>query len=260
MKRTSIKIDFNYIPSEFHELLSEADIYDSSCSEAARVYFIDKGRGYFLKSAPKGELLREAEMTKYFASKGFAANVLGYISGERDWMLTECVTGEDGCFQEYLEKPAKLCDTFAEILRGLHDTDASDCKIDRTSDFLISAEKGYREGRFDDSIFPGGSVFSSADEAWRYLSENAKYLKRDTLIHGDYCLPNVIFKDGRFSGFIDLGNSGMGDRHIDLFWGAWTLWYNLKTADYTGRFFDAYGRDKAELEILKIIASAEVFG
>ncbi len=38
-------------------------------------------------------------------------------------------------------------------------------------------------------------------------------------------------------GFIDLGNGGVGDRHIDLFWGAWTLFYNLKTDRHTERFF-----------------------
>ena len=63
-----------------------------------------------------------------------------------------------------------------------------------------------------------------------------------------------------FSGFIDVGNGGIGDRHIDLFWGAWTLWFNLKTNEYTDRFLDAYGRDKIDMDKLKIVAAAEVFG
>ena len=28
---------------------------------------------------------------------------------------------------------------------------------------------------------------------------------------------------------LDLGAAGRGDRHFDLFWGRWSLQYNLKT-------------------------------
>jgi len=47
-------------------------------------------------------------------------------------------------------------------------------------------------------------------------------LESNTFLHGDYCLPNIILDDWRFSEYIDLDNGGVGDRHIDLFWGAWT--------------------------------------
>ena len=64
----------------------------------------------------------------------------------------------------------------------------------------------------------------------------------------------------RFTGYIDLGNGGVGDRHVDLFWGAWTLNFNLHTDRYRDRFFDAYGRDRIEEEALLTVAAAEVFG
>ena len=67
-------------------------------------------------------------------------------------------------------------------------------------------------------------------------------------------------KDWNLSGFIDLGAGGVGDRHIDLFWGAWTLNFNLHTDKYRERFFDAYGRDKIDVEIINAIGAAEVFG
>ena len=84
-------------------------------------------------------------------------------------------------------------------------------------------------------------------------------LKTDTLLHGDYCLPNIILDNWNFSGFIDLGSGGVGDKHIDLFWGIWTLEFNLKTDKYTNRFLDAYGRFDIEPDMLKIIAAIEVF-
>ena len=59
---------------------------------------------------------------------------------------------------------------------------------------------------------------------------------------------------------MDVGCGGVGDRHIDLFWGVWTLSFNLKTDRYRDRFLDAYGRDRVDETALKIVAAAEVFG
>ena len=85
-------------------------------------------------------------------------------------------------------------------------------------------------------------------------------LKNDTLIHGDYCLPNVMLDNWKFSAFIDVGNGGVGDKHIDLFWGVWTLWYNLKTHEYGDRFLDAYGGQNFDRDMLRVVAAYEVFG
>lgn len=60
------------------------------------------------------------------------------------------------------------------------------------------------------------------------------------LIHGDYCLPNVLVDDGRFSGVIDLGRSGLGDPLDDLAAGVWTLQYNFGPG-LAREFLDAYG-------------------
>ena len=64
----------------------------------------------------------------------------------------------------------------------------------------------------------------------------------------------------KFTGFIDLDHGGIGDRHIDLFWGIWTLGFNLKTDAYRDRFLDAYGTDKIDMEILNAISAFEIFG
>ena len=92
------------------------------------------------------------------------------------------------------------------------------------------------------------------------MTENGKYLQNDTLLHGDYCLPNIMLDNWRFSGFLDVGNGGVGDKHFDIFWGVWTLFFNLKTNAWYDRFLDAYGRDRVEPELLRTVAAFEVFG
>ncbi len=261
MKRTETTVSPSAFPAELAPILSGTRIYDSSCSPEARVWMIDRDGGYFLKRGEKGSLVSEAKMARYFHAKGLGAEVLDYRSEEYDWLLTARVPGEDCTHAEYLSEPKRLCDLYAQILRELHETDPKDCPVsDRTADYLETVRRNREVGRFDLSLFTGEWEFSSAAEAWEVVRQNGKYLKREVLLHGDYCLPNVILKDWRLSGFIDLGNGGVGDRHIDLFWGVWTLWFNLKTNRFRDRFFDAYGRDLVEEELLRVVAASEIFG
>ena len=259
MERTLIDIRVEDFPEDFHPYLSRARVYDSSCSPQARVYFLDVDGGLYLKVSDAGSLKKEALMDGYFYHKGLGApEVVKYLSEERDWLLTSRVAGEDCTHKDYLSDPKRLCDLLATKLRRLHETDASDCPIsNHTANYLATAEKNYQRGECDVSYFDRNA---SAEDAWRTLQEGKHLLRADTLLHGDYCLPNIMLDNWQFSGFIDLGNGGVGDRHVDLFWGAWTLNFNLGTDEYRTRFFDAYGRDRVDEEIVRIISSAEVFG
>ena len=62
-----------------------------------------------------------------------------------------------------------------------------------------------------------------------------------TLIHGDYCLPNILVKNGKISGFVDLGGAGVGDPWIDYAWCIWSLEYNLGTKEYTPILLEKLG-------------------
>ena len=126
--------------------------------------------------------------------------------------------------------------------------------------YFSLVKENFRAGRYDTSYFTDIYGDASADEIHSVLLDGKELLNSRVLLHGDYCLPNIILDDWRFSGFIDLGNGGVGDRHVDIYWGAWTLNFNLKTDAYRDRFFDAYGRDKINSEAIRIVAAAEVFG
>ena len=261
MKRTRISLNLDDFPSQFHPLLHSGTIFDSSCSTDARVYFIDRDGGYFLKSAPKGTLKTEADMTAFFHSKGLSAQVLAYESGEKDWLLTSKVPGEDCLHQQYLDDPKRLCDATAEFLRQLHSLPTSGCPVpDRTKTYMETARRNYETGNYDASLFPDNWGYDSPEAAWDVICKNGHLLRSDTLLHGDYCLPIIMMDDWKLSGFIDVGSGGVGDRHVDLFWGMWSLMFNLKTDAYRERFLDCYGREIIEPEMFPIISAFEVFG
>lgn len=259
MKRTPIQPDLSFFPAEFHNLLT-APVFDSSCSKEARVYFIDRDGGYFLKSAPPGTLQKEAAMDRFFHEKGLGPQVLSYVTGQQDWLLTARVPGEDCLHAQYISDPKRLCDTTAALLRQLHETPIDGCPVDRTADYIATTLENHRTGRYDSTLFPDNWGYACAEDAIAVVREFAPALKSDTLLHGDYCLPNILLQNWKFTGFIDLGTGGMGDRHIDLFWGVWSLFFNLKTDAWGVRFLDVYGRDKIDKDILAAIAAFEVFG
>lgn len=258
MTLTKITINENEYPEVFRPYFSGTDLYDSSCSPAAKVIFIDRDGGYFLKRSAKGTLSREAMMTGIFHENGMAARVVAFESDGADYLLTEKVHGEDCVSEKHLSDPKLLSETTGMILSELHSKKICGVSLpDRTEEILANVEKNYKNGSFDNHFLHGMSKIDTIDDAWKTVNETKHLLKNDVLMHGDYCLPNVILKDWKLSGFIDLGGAGVGDRHFDVFWGLWTLIYNLKTDAYCGRFLDAYGREKIDFDLLRAIAAFE---
>jgi kanamycin kinase len=65
------------------------------------------------------------------------------------------------------------------------------------------------------------------------------------LVHGDACLPNILFRGDRtLGGFVDLGAMGVGDVEADLSATVWSLQYNLGPGHGLD-FLRAYGLDGA---------------
>lgn len=261
MELKEININTNEYPEEVQRFLRGCKLYDSSCSPQAKVLFADKDCGYFIKKSAKGSLEKEYLMTEYFNSLGLTCKVISYISNDFDYLVTEKIRGNDCIYDKYLENPKKLCDVIAENLALLHLKSAKNCPIqNHTENYLNTAFHNFETGNYDKSQFPDSFGYKSEKDAIAVIQKNKHLLKTDTLLHGDYCLPNIILDNWKFSGFIDLGNGGIGDKHVDIFWGIWTLFYNLKTDKYATRFIDAYGKDKIDYEILRLIAAIEVFG
>ncbi|WP_162011955.1 aminoglycoside 3'-phosphotransferase [Streptococcus sp. S784/96/1] len=261
MKKRIIKLEELQLPRIFDNVAGNSKIYDSSSSPAARVYFIDKDQGYFLKRAAKGSLEKEVALTRYFSSKGLAQQVLDYVSDEQDWLLTAKVEGEDASSKKYLENPKKLCQTLAETMRQLHALEVDEYLVgNRTQEYLKAVEKGYQAGNFDSHYLFSHQKKMDTNATYQQVQEYSPYLEANTLIHGDFCLPNIILNNWQFQAMIDWDSAGLGDKHIDLFWAVWSLAYNLQTNRYRDYFLDCYGRENINLELLEAIAYFEVFG
>ena len=72
--------------------------------------------------------------------------------------------------------------------------------------------------------------------AWRARIDNAIVFG-----HGDWCLPNLIARDGRIAGIVDWSGGGYADRRFDLATGCLTIRHNLTDERFVDTFLDAYG-------------------
>lgn len=223
MEKKPIQVDLMTLPKEIRPFLQDAQLYDSSCGAAAKVIYSD--RGFYIKMAEKTALAREAEMTALFAQNGIGVPLLAYVTeGDKDYMVTEAAVGED--LTMMLDEPKKICRIMAEGMQHLHRLDMADMPL--SPDMVAYTEAGYGE-----------------------------QMPADTCIHGDFCLPNVICRDGKFGCLIDMGQAGRGNRHIDLYWALWSLQFNLKTDKYTDYFLDAYGGEWVDKDRLRIAQLVE---
>lgn len=70
------------------------------------------------------------------------------------------------------------------------------------------------------------------------------------LVHGDACLPNLMYENDRFSGYIDLGDMIVGNKEIDLSAALWSLEYNLGKG-YGVMFLEQYGMENVTEEMVE---------
>ncbi len=95
--------------------------------------------------------------------------------------------------------------------------------------------------------WPAGKVVDKLVEALhQFHSIDAKNCPFGTfglnkvLVHGDACLPNFIFQDNNFSGYIDLGGLMIAKPEVDFSAAIWSLQHNLGHG-YGSMFLEKYG-------------------
>ena len=121
MKRVESDFDINKLPIELRQYLNGVKIYDSSCSIEASTMYLEGKKEMFLKIAPLNSMKKEYENTNFLNLKGVAPKVLEYVQYEnKDYLLTERVSGEDGISGGHVDNPKKLAKVFGESLNMLH--------------------------------------------------------------------------------------------------------------------------------------------
>ena len=161
------------------------------------------------------------EVMRWLDGKLPVPKALAYEKDEEyQYLLMSRVKGRMSCDSYYMEQPEVLVKCLSDAMKMLWAVDVSDCPRNRNLDAELK-EARYRVENdlidMDDAepnTFGEGS-FKDPMELLTWL-ENNKPEYEPVLSHGDFCLPNIFIEDGKFSGFIDLSDMGVGDKWRDI--------------------------------------------
>ena len=220
--------NIHQIPESIAAILrGHAGKTDGLGKSRARVVLFDD---YVLKIRPADSWdTADVRILEWLAGKAPVPRVAAHeVRDGQDWLLMTRIRGKELCKPEVMSRPALLLDCMAEALHTLWAIPVEDCPFERTvADNLAHAEAAILAGCFDSSdcepetFGPGG--FESPKALLDWLKSNMPGQDR-VVTHGDFCLPNLFTDGKRFTGFIDVGNTGAGDRWTDLALG----WRSLK--------------------------------
>ena len=167
---------------------------------------------------------------------------------ERDteYLLMTQVPGVSGVHEESLNNGANLMREFALGMREIHSLGFESCPLDWRLENLFSWAQDLIETLTEAEI-PNRKTRNSLRLELQELRDRQPCQEDLVFTHGDYCLPNILLRDGRLSGFIDWGYAGIGDRYLDIVEARNTIHQNLG-AGWVPLFLQEYGLQELDKE------------
>lgn len=246
------------LPKELRNLIGQGDVElnNRGWSGAVVAYLRETAafsRPAYLKFKeydPIESLRHEVEVLRWLQGKVPVPEVLYYGQfGDMEYLLMSEVEGEDCSREGNLRQPKNTVRQLAYGLKQLHKLDISDCPLNQTLNVkLDKARQRVEKGLVDEEDFDAERLGQTAQQV--YEMAIARRPKREELVftHGDYCLPNIILKDGGLSGFIDLGRAGVADRYQDIGLAVRSIRFNLGDEKWVEAFLTYYGLKEVDWE------------
>ena len=158
------------------------------------------------------------------------SQMLGYaLAAGSEWLVTTEIPGLSACDPGLdLPKEEKIR-LLAHGLKRIHSVNPAGCPFVDT----LAAR-----------IARAGGCMATEDHGIRARFALIEKLPRPAedpvFCHGDYCWPNILFHEGKVSGFIDLAFAGVMDRYADFGQACYSMVRN-GDRDYIDLFFSEYG-------------------
>lgn len=183
--------------------------------------------------------------------------VLGHGSSESgSWLVTAAVPGNSAVSERWCAEPEVAVRAIGTGLRAFHEAlPVQTCPFSATApDRLADAQRRAAAGELDPSDWQEQHRALGVDGALRVLADIPP-VDRIVVCHGDTCAPNTLIgDDGAWSGHVDLGELGTGDRWGDLAVATLSLEWNYGPGWET-LLLDAYGvpADPARMRYYRLL-------
>lgn len=136
--------------------------------------------------------------------------------GQEYLLLTE-LAGVTADYENFDTDTTSLVELIAEGVRTIHSVAVTNCPFDATVEsFMLIAERIVRLNLLDQKDLSVTYRDRTIEDLYNSLLRLRPNNEQIVFTHGDYCLPNILIQQGKISGFVDLGLSGLGDPYRDL--------------------------------------------
>jgi aminoglycoside phosphotransferase len=237
---------FENLPTTLRKILDKANISQNfiglSDSQVYLIRNVDGEPNCYLKTGPAGTLEQEKNILEWLAARIPVPKVIHYISDEKDYLLTAEIKGVDITKAMNYLSPEKIVSILAQGLRLIHSIDTKGCPFDERIDAkLRKARENIDKGIVNGIDFELENISRTAEEIYSDLLVKKPYTEDLVFTHGDYCLPNIIVKEDKLSGFIDMGRAGIADRYQDIALAVRSIRHNLQSEEPVNLFLRKYG-------------------
>ena len=160
------------------------------------------------------------------------------------WLVTSPLPGQSAVSERWREEPEIAVVAIGEALRALHDALPVDgCPFTwHVEDRIAEALRRDHAGEQQPSRWHPVHHALTVAEALEIVSDPPP-TDAPVVCHGDACAPNtIVADDGRWSGHVDLGALGVGDRWADLAIATWSTTWNYGSG-WEEPLLEAYGID-----------------
>ena len=212
-----------HLPQALFEALSDYDWQQNLTGfSSSQVFRLAKagGENLYLKTAPRvdSELAEEKQRLEWLKGKLSAPEVRLFVqTDERDYLLISEIEGAGAHEDLWKEDVPRAIELLAKGVYLIHSLPVADCPFDETLEAKIERARRRMElGLVDESDFDDERRGRTAEDLFRELIATKPASEDLVFTHGDYCLPNVLFKDWQISGFVDWGRAGVADRYQDI--------------------------------------------
>lgn len=192
-------------------------------------------------------MTEQVQMMKWLKGKIPVPEVLVYEEENgKSYLLMSKISGEMSCDDYYLEHPQVLLESLACGLKMLWKVDTKECPCIRDLDVVLEEARIRVDNNLVDldNVEPttfGEGGFENPKQLLEWLESNRPTFE-PALSHGDYCLPNVFLDNGKITGFIDLGKTGIGDKWNDISLCYRSLKHNFD-GTYGGKVYEDFNPD-----------------
>ena len=158
-----------------------------------------------------------------------------------EYLLMTEIEGGNASDKSYERMLPQLMQQLAIGLRSVHEVPVEGCPFDQTLvSKIVEVTRRVEQQLVDKEDFDSQRQGQKAEDLAQELLRLKPESEDLVFTHGDYCLPNIILKDGKVHGFIDWGRAGIADRYQDIVLAIRSIRYNFGD-EYVQTFLDAYG-------------------